>query len=339
MKLIETITWSRLAFNPITKGVAGLGISAAFVALALRGVDLDQVRSHFRGINTSMFIPVLFCLIGIFLLRAFRCQYLMSPIKRITFARSFSVIVIGFMANNAIPLRGGDLLRSYLLGRQERIGTTAVLTTVALERVFDALSLATTALLVLWLSNFPGWLRYPMIVLVTMFLGGAVCVIAFRSGLATIEALWRWVRYRLPGRLQGVISMSIQQVRLGLKTAQGKVRLTNLYLLAVTESVLWWVMADYSFQIIGVHVPLVAILSTSIATNLTVILPLSPGNIGVFEYAVMATLQFYIFNRSVALSSAVVLHVIHVIPGSLVGLIFFIGMWLMPKPKPKGIPK
>ena len=76
---------------------------------------------------------------------------------------------------------------------------------------------------------------------------------------------------------------------------------------------------------------LVAVMSIMIAMNLAVILPAAPGNIGVFEFAVMTTLEFFQFNKSTALSGAVILHAISIIPVSLVGLIFFIREWLLPK--------
>jgi len=65
-----------------------------------------------------------------------------------------------------------------------------------------------------------------------------------------------------------------------------------------------------------------------VAINLAMMLPAAPGYIGVFDYAAMATLLFYGFDKSIAFSGAVILHVIFVIPVSLVGLFFFMREWL-----------
>jgi hypothetical protein len=82
---------------------------------------------------------------------------------------------------------------------------------------------------------------------------------------------------------------------------------------------------------IGIEVSLVAIMSVIVAMNLAVIVPAAPGNLGVFEFAVLTTLEFFQYNKSTALSGAVILHAISIIPVSLLGFIFFIREWMLPK--------
>ena len=125
--------------------------------------------------------------------------------------------------------------------------------------------------------------------------------------------------------------MFIKQVRLGLEVGSGKVRLTNLYILAVAEMVIWGFLAYCSLKMLGVQLSPVAIMSTVVAANLAVLVPLAPGNIGVFEYAVMTTLEFFQFDKTIAFSGAVILHAIFVIPVSVVGLMFFMREWMVPQ--------
>ena len=51
------------------------------------------------------------------------------------------VVVIGYMANNLLPMRLGELVRSYYVGEREGISKASALATVFVERVFDALTL------------------------------------------------------------------------------------------------------------------------------------------------------------------------------------------------------
>jgi len=337
MKMTDSAERIRPGFNRvhIAKGFLGLGISALFVALALRGVDLAQVLSHLREMDAGLLPPIFICLVVIFLLKTFRWQYLMSPVKRIRFGRVFNAIIIGFMANNALPLRSGDLLRAHLLGRRENIGTTAVFATVALDRVFEVLSLLTVSVLVLLMIPLPGWMWNSVIIIGMALLGVAAGIVAFYRPPQFIKKWWRIGRRLLPDRVQEILAMFIKEVRLGLGAGRGKLRLTHLYILAVSESVVWGILAYVSFKTIGIQVPIVAVMSTMLATNLAVAIPAVPGNIGVFEFAVVTTLQFFHFDKDLALSGAVILHVIHVIPASLVGLVFFMAMWLTPKSVPK----
>ena len=51
--------------------------------------------------------------------RAVRWQYLLAPIGPTRFRTVFRTTVIGFAALALLPARAGDLLRPYLLARQE----------------------------------------------------------------------------------------------------------------------------------------------------------------------------------------------------------------------------
>ena len=45
--------------------------------------------------------------------------------------------MIGFAALGVLPARAGDVLRPYLLARQERLSVTATMATIVIERVLD----------------------------------------------------------------------------------------------------------------------------------------------------------------------------------------------------------
>ena len=49
----------------------------------------------------------------------------------------FSTILIGFMANNVLPLRLGEFVRAYVIGRREKLSVSASFATIVIERVFD----------------------------------------------------------------------------------------------------------------------------------------------------------------------------------------------------------
>jgi len=314
-----------------TKALIGVGVSVVFVVITLRGVDLTQVRAHLGEINTTTLLPVFMSLSLVFLIKAFRWWYLMLPVKRFSFKRIFIATVIGFMVNNVLPLRGGDLLRAHLLGRQENIGTTTIFATVALDRVFEVLSLLTVSLLMLFLIPLPGWMWDSVIILVIAFLCGVIAIAAFLSPPKLIGKWWKYLVSLLPSNLEGAVSKFTRQARIGLDAGSGKIRLTNLYILAVSESAVTGFLVYYSLKMIGIELTLAAVMSVMIAMNLAVILPAAPANIGVFEFAVMTTLEFFQFNKSIALSGAVILHAISIIPVSLLGFILFLKEWIMPK--------
>lgn len=318
-------------FGPVSKGIIGLLIGAAFMALTLRGVDLAQVKAYLWQLDPGMLPAVFISLSAIFLLKALRWWYLMLPLKRIAFSRIVIVTIIGFMANNALPLRSGDLLRAHLLGKKAHIGTAAVFATVALDRVFEVLSLLTLSLVVLFLIPLPGWMRDSVIILGIVGVAGVIGIAAFRRPPELMRKAGNALLNVLPGTVQEALSKSIQQIRFGLDAGTGKTRLATLYLLAVGEVVVTGFLVYYSLRMVGIEPSLLVILSVVIAMDLAVIVPASPGNIGIFEFAVMTLLEFFQFNKGIALSGAVVLHVMSVLPVSLVGLALLLREWMIPQ--------
>ena len=61
--------------------------------------------------------------------------------KRMAVARLYPVVVVGYMANNLLPVRLGEVVRAYYLGERENVSKVSSLATIAVERVFDGLTL------------------------------------------------------------------------------------------------------------------------------------------------------------------------------------------------------
>ena len=71
------------------------------------------------------------------MLRAWRWQALLAPIGRARFRTAFRTTVIGFAATFLLPARVGEVLRPYLLARQEGLNAAAAFATVIVERLLD----------------------------------------------------------------------------------------------------------------------------------------------------------------------------------------------------------
>src|SRR5689334_5942605 len=119
----------------------GLAISVVFIALAVRGQNLGQVR---RALGEADYRYLPFALVLYFAgvgVRALRWQALLAPVRRLPVRTLFPVVVIGYMANNILPWRIGEFVRGYVLREREGIPTSASLATIAVERIFDGLTM------------------------------------------------------------------------------------------------------------------------------------------------------------------------------------------------------
>src|SRR5215218_8457804 len=90
----------------------GLAISVVFIALAVRGQNLGQVR---RALGEADYRYLPFALVLYFAgvgVRALRWQALLAPVRRLSARTLFPVVVIGYMANNILPWRIGEFVRA-----------------------------------------------------------------------------------------------------------------------------------------------------------------------------------------------------------------------------------
>ena len=69
--------------------------------------------------------------------RGARWQALLAPIAAVPYRRVLGYTYIGYLANNILPARLGELVRSHALGEGEGISRTTVLGTVVVERIVD----------------------------------------------------------------------------------------------------------------------------------------------------------------------------------------------------------
>src|SRR5262249_39294369 len=115
----------------------GIVVSVIFLALALRGLDLNEFWAIVRHANYWWLLPGIVIYFGALGARPWRWHYMLRHIRRVPLIRLFPVVVIGYMGNNVYPARAGELLRSYMLKRKEGVPISASLATVVLERLFD----------------------------------------------------------------------------------------------------------------------------------------------------------------------------------------------------------
>lgn len=124
------------------------------MAYVLRGLDLSLVAAEFGradlwvlfGVSVPSYVLVVW-------LRALRWRHLTNEIQPMPRTALFRAVAVGFMANNIFPLRMGEIVRSWYLGRECEVSPAAVFGTVILERVVDA---AMVILLALAVISFAG---------------------------------------------------------------------------------------------------------------------------------------------------------------------------------------
>src|SRR5687768_9508166 len=126
-----------IGLRNVIRTVVVIGLAVGLIAVFLREADLGRVWSAVASARKD-FLGLSLVATGLtFVIRAERWQYLLSPLGPTRFRTVFRTTVIGFAASAVLPARAGELIRPYLLARQEGLKATAAFATILVERILD----------------------------------------------------------------------------------------------------------------------------------------------------------------------------------------------------------
>ena len=302
------------------KLVFGLALSAFFLWLASRGIHWPEVWRILSGARYWLMVPVVALTMLAYLVRTWRWQFLLIGVGHVPLRSLWSSIMIGFMGNNILPARLGELLRAYSLGRSAGVSRSAAIASVVVERVLDI-----GVLLLVFGSVFvlgrlpPGIGRWGGILLAL-----ATPVVAFLVLFELRpEPVWGLVERFLPRRLRPRFRTIAMNFRDGLRVLRHPVPL----LAGIGLSILMW-----GILVLVVMLSLAALsLPTAPDTAVVVLVvmaigtmvPAAPGYVGTLQAAGTLALVQYRVPQSSAFSFTVLYHMGQWLPVTVVGLVYF----------------
>jgi uncharacterized membrane protein YbhN (UPF0104 family) len=141
--------------------IAGILVSIICSWLFVRKIEWSSLGVAFGEAKYIYIFPTIIIMLVGFYFRALRWQVLISPVKKVSLLNLFSANMIGFMANNVLPARLGEVIRPVVIARKEKIKVSTSFATVVMERIFDVLGIIVIAsLLFYFLPSEPSQNRY-----------------------------------------------------------------------------------------------------------------------------------------------------------------------------------
>jgi uncharacterized protein (TIRG00374 family) len=263
--------------------------------------------------------------------RALRWQYLLAPVGPTRFRTAFRTTMIGFAASFVLPARVGEVLRPYLLARQEGLNATATFATVVVERVLDLMAVLALLALFLWGAEptgmAPGLLRSVRVAAATTALASLVLMagmIVLASRPERIGQIVLRAGSALPHRVSGALAQMAQMFSEGLAVA----REPRPLLIAVLWSFPLWVLiaaeAWCVTRAFGIEMSFMGGFLLQALLVIGVAVP-TPGAVGGFHEAYrLGVTTFFGAQESSAVGAAIVLHAISFVPVTLVGILFMV---------------
>ena len=279
---------------------------AGLFYLCLQSIDLDRAWIEFsRADPFWLFAAVFFnaCILGVWS----SLWYLLLPEKcSVPFSRIFQANSYMSTSCNTIPFPGGHAVGVVALARRAEVGHSVALSVLALDQLMEGF--AKTFVLTLVVIFVP--LPEPVGQAILIF----VVVIGF------FASIMFYLAHNQPRVKEGTISF-IDKIRkfvsrwsVHLKILRD-VRIFSFGLLLALLMMFVQTLGIWAVQkSLGLDLPFWAPILVMGALNLVTVLPITPGNFGIYEGTAFLAYQFYGLSSELALSLAFLQHLCFLIP-------------------------
>jgi glycosyltransferase 2 family protein len=259
----------------------GIAVSAVAIVLVFHSVDPRQAVDIVAGASPGwLLVAALFLVIDL-VVRAARWRVLLAPIREVPLPATLAYLLVGYLANNVLPARLGELVRTHYMGDRQGLSRATVLGTVVVERVVDVAVVVAIAALAILVLSVRGTVASAVLVGLAV---GVLLAVALAVGIAA---------HRLPGaeriaraaeRWPQVVEVT-SRLRAGLAVA-GKPRTLAV---ALILTIVAWAATLLGFaaagQAVGIQLTIgqASLLASGVA--LASAIPAGPASLGTFELA------------------------------------------------------
>jgi uncharacterized protein (TIRG00374 family) len=319
---------------------ASAALLAAFAYLFLPRQDIGDVL---RDADLRYVLPSLVLYFLAVWARSWRWRYILRPLIGKPRRSLYPVVVVGYMANNILPIRLGEIVRSYYTSLREPISPAAAFGTVAVERASDVVTLL-FFLAVVWIAlptsglldelsaSVPGGAPVLISVSVLPFIGvtGVMVVISLVSESTVLRWIGRFLTPMPPGIQAKALSISERLIE-GLTVLRSPKALGAVLLMSLPV----WLFEAAMLAVIALGFDiadsfdtnaefLAAILLFTAVANLAGVVPSVSGGIGPFEFFGAATLVAAGVADAEAATYVITAHVALLVPVSILGVVMLL---------------
>lgn len=312
--------------TPVWQILAGVLISAVLIYFSFRGVQFREVIAYVRSARSFPILLGVTLATLTFALRIFRWQLLLTADdgRRLGVAPLWHAIAMGFMANNTLPLRMGEVVRTYAAAKLTGTRFSAVLASIAVERLFDAVTVISLLALGLFTTRLPQSAVAGFGVQRIVTVAGALVLVGLAIAAAVVAfpaAAERIIRKVVPSdKLAYNLIGMIEGIRHGFSVLRSPVRIAGVL---AWSFVIWGVSAVSFYVMLGAFdigtVDFSGALLMQGLIMFGIAVPSTPGYAGAFELPIIAVLALYGIPQSQALAYALTYHLTTFIPITLLG--------------------
>lgn len=299
--------------------VLGLVVSGAALYLSLRQANFGEMAVAFQEANLGLIAVAAAMFTILVAVRGWRWSVLtQGRLNPVDGAWLFSV---GFLFNNILPARIGEIARGVLAGRREKLHFTSAMSSIVVERLFDMIAIVVMFGVILLGLDLPEWATS----------AGILMGIGATTGLAILAIAAQRPDFALEtgaSILSVIPKVSKEQVHSFLEPfvdGLGGVSDWRTFSLGMLLSLVAWFLSGFVGWVLLLAffgaTPIVIGLLAIAAAGLGIAVPAAPSGLGAFHAAVIGVLTAVDYPADAARSYAFALHGLNFGMTTLLGII------------------
>jgi hypothetical protein len=281
--------------------VLALALAGVLLYFSLKGIDWGQVWRIVQGARWELILLTLALISVALFCRAFRWRVLLTAQKPVPAGVAFWATAAGYLGNQLLPARAGEMIRTLLICRHTGARTAFVLTTALSERVVDAAVLVTiTATVLLLLPEKPGWLEVAVRPFAALGFG-SVIALALLPYFENHGQRWL-AKLPVPEKLRERLTHLLGQAFEGIRAFHDPGRLARF---AGLTAVIWAIDGGVTVMCarsIGLEISYPVALLLVAGLGLGSALPSTPGFLGIYQFVAVSILTPFGLSRSQAIA-------------------------------------
>jgi len=301
--------------------VVGLLVTAGIIWLGLTRINLSQTIAAFAAVRVGFVLAGGGLIVVAIIIFAVRWRVVLPTSPSVPVRYVFCYLMIGYMTNAIIPLRLGDLVRAYLLGRRHGIAVSTTLSTVIVERFFDVLAIVIIGLLVSTVLDLPPLVEVGLRTFAFLSMAGILLLYGLSFWDQWAKRLgWLNADTGRP-RWLGAVLRRLDYFCSALVVLHDWKRLVATLVLTLAG---WGVLSASLTMFVlsfGLKVPYLVGSFIMVATSLGAAIPSAPGSAGVFHALTVLALSVWSVPMEQAVAIGVLAHgvtiTLHIILGLL----------------------
>ena len=309
------------ALKRYARPLLGLIISSLLLWQLFAHIDLEKLRTTLWAAKAWPIALGLCAVAAGFALRALRWHATVAHFTpSVRLPATATAFLSSFALNNTLPLRAGDLARTFMYAKELQTSPATLAATLLIERLLDAATLVLLFCLGLWWipaekipAAWMGWVQQL----------GAIFTAAALAGLVALFLLPKMVMWALRYFEHTSKGAKLKAVVVQFGAAFGLLRSPALVLKLLALSLLSWALEGCVFlavahalgMVLPGYAPWFALSTATLAT----LIPGTPGHLGTFDYFAVLGFSLYGINRTDGASMALLIHVWLWLPVTVVG--------------------